>query len=262
LIVIVRCLKEKKMKDKAIIITGANGNVGSYFAQQYLKLDENLILIIHKNEHRIGELKKDFPKKIRIVQTDIQNLIKLEQDLSQIIEETNWQPDRLVHTATIHSYDFQPLVQSDPELWKKIINTNLVGTFNILKSVLPYFKENDYGKIVLFGSNVTRIGLPKGSAYSASKAGIANISRTLASEEAGNNIIINTVSPGPIKIDDSHFSESYRKFREQYYSEKIREIPLKRCASFEDIFGLCKFLLSEENSYITGEEFFVTGGKL
>ncbi len=250
------------MKNKAIIITGANGNVGSYFARQYLKLDENLILIIHKNEQRIIDLKKDFPKKIKIIQTDLQNLPKLEQDLSQIIDEINWQPDRLVHTATIHSYDFQPLVKTDPELWKKIINTNLVGTFNILKSVLPYFKKQKYGKIVLFGSNVTRTGLPKGSAYSASKAGIANISRTLASEEAGSNIIINTVSPGPIKIDDSHFSESYRKFREQYYSEKIREIPLKRCASFGDIFGLCKFLLSEDNSYITGEEFFVTGGKL
>jgi NAD(P)-dependent dehydrogenase (short-subunit alcohol dehydrogenase family) len=128
--------------------------------------------------------------------------------------------------------------------------------------VLPYFKQKKYGRIVLFGSNVSRIGLPRGTAYSASKAAISNLCRSVAVEEATDKIIINTISPGPIKIDESHFSESYRKFREEYYKEKLKEIPLKRCATFEDIFGLCRFLISEENSYITGEEFFVTGGKL
>ena len=250
------------MKKKAIIITGANGNVGSYFARQYLELGENLILFIHEQEHRISQLKQNYSQKVKVIRSDLNNLEKLEEDLSAIVKETHWQPDRLIHTATIHSHDFQPLVDTDPELWNKIIKVNLIGTFNVLKCVLPYFKKNQYGKIVLFASNVTRIGLPNGSAYSASKAGIANIGRTLAAEEAESNIIINTVSPGPIKIDDSHFSESYRIFREQYYKEKIREIPLKRCASFKDLFGLCKFLLSEENSYITGEEFFITGGKL
>ena len=250
------------MEDKAIIITGANGNVGSYFARQYLKLGENLILLFHNADHRIIDLQKAFPGNIKLIKADLRNLISIEQNLSQTVDETNWQPNRLIHTATIHSYDFQPIVKTDPELWKKIIDINLVGTFNILKAVLPYFKKNKDGKIVLFGSNVTRIGLPKGSAYSASKAAISNICRTLAVEEAADNIIVNTISPGPIKIDNSQFSESYRKFREEYYKVKLKEIPLKRCASFEDIFGLCKFLLSKENSYITGEEFYVTGGKL
>jgi 3-oxoacyl-[acyl-carrier protein] reductase len=176
--------------------------------------------------------------------------------------QTGWIPDRLIHTATVRSHDFKPLVATDPQLWTEIIQTNVLGTFNLLKSVLPYFIENSYGKIVLFASNVTRIGLPKGSAYAASKAAIANLSRTLAAEEAKHNIIVNTVSPGPIKIDESSFSESYRKFREEYYKEKVEEIPLKRCATFDDLLGICNFLLSEENSYITGEEFFITGGKL
>ncbi len=247
---------------KTIIITGANGNVGSYFAAQYLELGENLLLIIHEKDHRIIGLKKKYPKQIQIIKTDLIDLEALKKKLNKAIKETGWQPGRLIHTATKRSHDFKPLVDTDPEIWKQIVLMNLVGTFNILKSVIPYFRKNKYGKIVLFGSNVTRIGLPKGSAYSASKAGIANISRTLAAEEAKNNIIINTVSPGPIKIDDSQFSESYRKFREEYYNKNIRDIPLKRCASFEDILGLCKFLLSKENSYITGEEFFITGGKI
>ena len=250
------------MKKKAIIITGANGNAGAYFARKFLESGQNLILLIHKNKQRLQDIQQEFAKNFRIIKGDLTDLPSLQNKFSKVIKETGWIPDRLIHTATKRSHDFKPLADTDPELWQQIINMNLVSTFNILKCVLPYFKKNNYGKIVLFGSNVTRIGLPKGSAYSASKAGIANISRTLAAEEAASNIIINTVSPGPIKIDDSQFSESYRKFREEYYKKKIREIPLKRCASFEDIFGLCRFLLSEENSYITGEEFFITGGKI
>ena len=250
------------MKNNAIIITGANGNVGSFFAKKYCELDENLILIIHKSDHRIKELAKNNSERIQVIQIDLSNYSALKTKLANIITDTGWKPDRLIHTATARSNVIKSLADSDPELWKNIINANLVGTFNILKTTLKYFKENSNGKIVLFGSNVSRIGLPKGSAYAASKAGIANIGRTLATEEAANNIIVNTVSPGPIKIDDSQFSESYRKFRQEYYEEKLREIPLKRCASFQDIFGLCEFLLSKDNSYITGEEFFITGGKI
>lgn len=248
------------MNNNAVIITGANGNVGSFFAQKLLKENLNLILLIHKLDHRVQDLKTD--QRCRIVHTDLIDLEDLQRKMAEVISQTGWIPSKLIHTATERSHDFKPLVETDPELWKYIIELNLVGTFNILKTVLPYFIKNRKGKIVLFGSNVTRVGLPKGSAYAASKAGIANIGRTLAAEEAKNNIIINTISPGPIKIDDSQFSESYRKFREEYYKETIREIPLQRCASFEDIYGLCRFLLSDENSYITGEEFFVTGGKV
>ncbi len=250
------------MKNKAIIITGANGNVGSYFALKFLKLGEKLILLIHKNQHRLQDMIKEYPDQIALVKADISDYTTLEKNLNSTIKTANWIPKALVHTVSIRNSDFQPLVKSDINLCKKIIDVNLNGTFNILKIVIPYFKKEKYGKIILFGSNVTRIGLPRGSAYAASKAALANISRSLAYEEAASNIIINTISPGPIRIDESHFSESYREFREKYYKEKIKEIPLKRCASFEDIFGVCKFLISEENSYITGEEFFITGGKL
>lgn len=250
------------MDKNAIIITGANGNVGSYLANKYCDLGENLILVIHKSDQRIRELVTENSDRLKILQVDLVNYKELHTKMAEIIKETDWKPDRLIHTATARNNIIKSLADSDPELWKNTINANLVGTFNILKTTLKYFKKYSNGKIVLFGSNVSRIGLPKGTAYSASKAGIANIGRSLASEEAANNIIVNTVSPGPIKIDDSHFTESYRKFREEYYKEKLRDIPLKRCASFQDIFGLCEFLLSKDNSYITGEEFFITGGKI
>jgi NAD(P)-dependent dehydrogenase (short-subunit alcohol dehydrogenase family) len=250
------------MGNKTLIITGANGNVGSYLASRFLQRGRKLILIVHKNKQRIEDLEATNPQTVRVLAADLSKLERVKQKFDQIIEQTGWQPTELIHTSTARSHDFQALVNTDEHLWQRILMVNIMGTYNILKTVLPYFKQKKYRRIVLFGSNVSRIGLPRGTAYSASKAAISNLCRSVAVEEATDKIIINTISPGPIKIDESHFSESYRKFREEYYKEKLKEIPLKRCATFEDIFGLCRFLISEENSYITGEEFFVTGGKL
>ena len=136
------------------------------------------------------------------------------------------------------------------------------NTYSALKIVLPIMKKNKFGRIVLFGSNVSRIGLKNGSAYAASKSAISSICRSVAMEEGANNIIINTISPGPIKIDDSHFSEEYKIFREEYYKNELQNTPLKRTLEVKDVFGVTEFLLSDKNSFITGEEIFVTGGKL
>ncbi|MCF7913064.1 MAG: SDR family oxidoreductase [Candidatus Cloacimonetes bacterium] len=248
--------------NQAIVITGANGNLASYFNRQALEKGYNLILFYNHQNTRLQALQSEFSQKIRLIKTDFAESKDLKPELDSIIRSTGWQIDALFHCSTARSSDFQSLSDSTPETWERIIDVNVKGTFRILQAVLPYFRQQRHGKIVLLGSNVTRIGLPRGSAYSASKAAIANISRSLAAEEAKYNIFINTISPGPIKIDDSHFSESYRKFREEYYREKMSEIPLKRCASFEDVCGLAWFLISENNQYITGEEFYITGGKL
>ncbi len=249
-------------EQKAIVVTGANGNLASYFNQQALQNGYKLILYYHANDERLLPLLQEFPESIRLVKTNFADPIDLRPEFDRIIDSTGWQPKALFHCSTARSSDFQPLSDSKAETWEKVIDVNVNGTFRILQTVLPHFRRQKYGKIVLLGSNVTRIGLPRGSAYSASKAAIANISRSLATEEAKYNIFINTISPGPIKIDESQFSESYRKFREEYYREKVQEIPLRRCASFEDVCGLAWFLISEDNRYITGEEFFITGGKL
>ncbi len=246
--------------NKALVLTGANGNVGAYLAHKLESQNIKLVLIIHKKQDRIDDLLNS--ENVRMIIADLTKLDDLRTKLNQTFEETGWVPEKLIHTATERNHDIKSLIDTDHDLWSYIIKMNIIGTYNILKCLIPHFRKQQSGKIVLFGSNVSRIGLPKGSAYAASKAAIANIGRTLAIEEADNNIIINTVSPGPIKIDDSQFSESYRKFREEYYNEKLREIPLKRCASFKDIYGVCRFLLSDENSYITGEELFITGGKI
>ncbi len=250
------------MTEKRIIITGANGNIGAALAEKFASSGNSLLLIFNNSCDRISQIEEKYPKRIFCLQANLTNYKELEKKLNTFNVNNSWLPDSLIHTATLRSIDSKPLIESDYNLWGKIIGENISSTFNILKTCLPFFRKNKSGRIVLFGSNVSRIGLKNGSAYAASKAAIANICRSVSIEEAENKILINTISPGPVKIVDAHFSEEYQEFRQKYYQEQLQQIPMKRLVNFNDIYGVCKFLISEENSYMTGEEIFLTGGKL
>ena len=253
----------------AVIITGANGNIGSALAASLAEEGYRLILLYHLSTQRLDALQKQFNTSIIARKADITDLAGLEDIVDKIKTETDFNPKALVHTAALRSIDSASLVDSTPELWEKIITTNLIGTYNILKTMVPLMisKQMDtdpdsFSRIVLLGSDVSRIGLPYGSAYGASKAAISNLTRSLAVELAKDDVLINAISPGPVQIDDSHFPEEYRRFRAQYYEEVLKRTPLQRLAQPADIVSLSRFLISPDNNFITGEEFFITGGKL
>jgi len=254
---------------EAIIITGANGNIGSALASTLAEEGNKLILQYHNSHQRIDKLTEKFSSSIVTIKGDITELDQLEKDLQQAVDDSGFSPLALVHAAAKRSIDSAPLSETTPELWRNIFDTNVIGTYNILKTVIPLMKQRylsartaKQSRIVLLGSDVSRIGLPYGSAYAASKAAVSNLARSLATELAEAGILINTLSPGPVEIDDSHFPETYRRFRAVYYADMLKRTPLKRLARPTDIITLCKFLISEENRYMTGEEFFLTGGKL
>lgn len=250
------------MLNKLIIISGANGNIGNKFAEYFLAQNKKVLMLYHSRNERVKLSKTKFPQNSFSAQIDLTDYLQVEKILLEIISEIGISPGYFIHTASVRSHDSQPLAASNPKVWQNIFESNINSAYNSLRVILPMMQQNRYGKIILFGSNVTRKGLPFGSAYAAAKTAIASIVRSVATEEAQNNILINTISPGPVKIDTSHFSKKYQQFRENYYNEQIKQIPLKRIAEWDDLIGLCQFLLSEKNKYITGEEFFVTGGNL
>ncbi len=254
------------MMTKTTIITGANGNIGSTIAAKLLDQGDSVALIYHGSRNRIDSLIKQYPQNTLSLKADIKDAA-FGNKISSVLTKNRWVADTLVHTAAMRSYDHSSLAESEPSVWREVIETNLLGTYNVLRGILRYFANStqqnqaSLRRIILFGSDVSRLGLPYGSAYSASKAAISNISRSLSVELSKDMILINTISPGPVEIDDSDFPEDYRKFRKQYYQDMLKKIPLKRFAEPEDVAALTLFLISEENRYITGEEFFLTGGK-
>ena len=254
---------------RTVVITGANGNIASDIAGLLAGDGWNLILLYHNTTQRIDRLIENYPNTVRSAGIDILDLEQIEETLSGLFTDSGLQPNALIHTAALRSVDTAPLIDTTPELWSRIIETNVIGTYNILKVMIPYLQGENLAdgddalrRIVLLGSDVSRIGLPNGSAYAASKAAVSSITRSLAHELAGDGILINTVSPGPVSIDDSHFPEEYRRFRAEYYADMVKRTALKRLAKPSDISSFCRFLISSENKYITGEEFFLTGGKL
>lgn len=257
--------------NEAVIISGANGNIGSTLAKSILKDNNiNVVLIYHNNRYRLDPLLKNHCQHIELIHCDIKYLSSLQEKIQKSLNDRKWIPSSLVHTAAMRSIDHNSLLKSDPKIWKEVIDNNIIGTYNILKTYLTCCNDNiqriknreSFFRIVLLGSCVSRSGLPYGSAYSASKAAISNISRSLSVELSENNILINTISPGPVNIDDSQFTPEYREFRKKYYDQTLRDIPLKRFAEPEDVISLILYLISNQNKYITGEEFFITGGKL
>ncbi|HPY97255.1 MAG TPA: SDR family oxidoreductase [Candidatus Cloacimonadota bacterium] len=243
---------------KKLMIIGANSNIGAYLANQYYgKYD--LILHFHKDTKRITDLLKQ--DSVKSVQYDICNYKEISQSIERLFTDKSLYPDAVIFCATERSNDFKKLADTDVELIDRIIATNLTGLCYNLKILMPYLRQKDKASIVLFGSNVSRIGLMQGSVYAATKSAVSNLARSIAKEESSNNILINVISPGPVSIDASHFSEEYRAFREDYYKKQSGLIPLSRVANYTDIYNTIDFLLFN-NSYITGEEIFITGGAL
>ncbi|MCD4652102.1 MAG: SDR family oxidoreductase [Candidatus Cloacimonetes bacterium] len=240
---------------KHVIITGANGNIGYHLANRLLDNRHSLYLFYHEKSDRIERL-ADHPL-VETIQVDLTDTTTIDKHIKRLFQRVH--PDVLIHTAAVRSFDFKPLCESSPEIWEKVITTNILSTYSILRACIPFLRNAKPGRVIIFGSDVSRMGLKNGSAYAASKAALANICRTVAKEEP--DVYINTLSPGPIMIDDSHFDDDYRSFRQNYYAEPKKNIPLKRVAVPEDVIGLSLFLISDENSYISGEEFFITGGK-
>jgi NAD(P)-dependent dehydrogenase (short-subunit alcohol dehydrogenase family) len=240
-----------------VLIVGANSNIGSKIAEFFLGKADNLFLWTHGKSNS-EKLSSSVNSNVKYVYGDISDEKVVESVFLNDLAE--FRIDTFINCATLRSSDFKPLSETSSDLWKKIFDVNVLGLYYLLHKLIPNMRTKG-GNIILFGSNVSRIGLKNGSAYAASKAAIANLTRTIALEEAQNKILINTISPGPVLIDDSHFSEDYRAFRNEYYKKELSQIPIGRLIKIEEIISLIEFL-SFKNSYMTGEEIFLTGGKL
>lgn len=244
---------------RKMMIIGANSNIGAYLARYYQR-DYRLLLHYHQHKERLSDLEGLMG--VQLVQFDIRNQEEIKTQLKQCFSTKKDIPDIIINTTTARSTDFKKLAESELSVYQSIADVNINGTYYLLKNIIPYLRKKERSWVVLFSSNVSRIGLANGAVYSASKAWISNLVRSVAIEEADHHIMINAVSPGPVAIDDTQFSEEYRQFRKEYYQEQLKKIPLQRFVEMGDISHCLDYLISDRNHYITGEEHFITGGSI
>jgi len=147
-------------------------------------------------------------------------------------------------------------VESDPEIWRKVIDINLYGPLNVTRAVLPGMLERESGRIVSLASDAGRVGSSGEAVYAACKGGMISFSKSVAREVARHGITLNVVSPGPSDTPlFARFDESGK-----LAAALERAIPMRRLGQPEDYPGLIAFLISDDASFITGQTVSVSGG--
>jgi len=238
------------LKNKNIIVTGASGGIGNSIIRKLNEAGANILASGTRIE-KLEELKKNF-ENIKILKFDISQSEKIEEFIENATSELGGSLDGLVNNAGITQDNLAIRMSLDE--WQKVININLTSTFLMSKFAIKKMLKNKSGKIVNITSVVGHTGNLGQANYTASKAGIVAMSKSLAVEYAKKNININCISPGFIKtamtdkIDD--------KFKEVI----ISKIPSARLGEPDDIANAVLFFSSEQSNYINGETLHVNGG--
>ena len=242
--------------DKCALITGATRGIGKQIAITLAKQGYNIALNYRKENEELENTKKEIEKigvQILAVKGDVANFEDCENFVTHVIERFG-QIDVLVNNAGI-TKDML-LMRMKKEDFEQVIDTNLVGTFNVTKNVVPYMMKARSGRIINISSVVGISGNAGQTNYSASKAGIIGFTKSLAKEIASRNILVNAVAPGFIETNMTDV------LKDDVKQEIAKNIPLKRMGTTQDVANVVKFLASDDSSYITGQVINVDGGML
>ena len=238
------------LKNKNIIVTGASGGIGNAIIRKLNEAGANILASGTRIE-KLEELKKNF-ENIKILRFDISQSDKIEEFIENSTNDLGGSLDGIINNAGITQDNLAIRMSLDE--WQKVININLTSTFLMSKFAIKKMLKNKSGKIVNITSVVGHTGNLGQANYTASKAGIVAMSKSLAIEYAKKNINVNCISPGFIKT--AMTDEIDEKFKEVIVSK----IPSARLGEPEDIANAVLFLSSDQSSYINGETIHVNGG--
>jgi 3-oxoacyl-[acyl-carrier protein] reductase len=238
------------LENKNIIVTGASGGIGNAIIKTLNEAGANILASGSRIE-KLEELKDNF-KKIKILKFDISQSDKIEEFIENATSELGGSLDGIVNNAGITQDNLAIRMSLDE--WQKVININLTSTFLMSKFAIKKMLKNKSGKIVNITSVVGHTGNLGQANYTASKAGIVAMSKSLAIEYAKKNININCISPGFIQTAMTD------KINDKFKEVIISKIPSARLGKPDDIANAVLFLISDQSSYINGETINVNGG--
>ena len=239
-----------ELKENNIIVTGATGGIGNSIIKKLYDAGANILATGTKNE-KLEELKKKF-QNIQILKFDISQIDNLENFIENATKQLGGKLDCVVNNAGITQDNLA--IRMSIEEWQKVIDVNLTSTFLISKFAIKKMLKNKKGKIINITSVVGHTGNLGQTNYTASKAGIVAMSKSLAIEYAKKNININCISPGFIKTAMTN------KIDEKFKEVIISKIPSARLGEPEDVANAVIFLASPQSDYINGETLHVNGG--
>ncbi|MFY9221140.1 MAG: 3-oxoacyl-[acyl-carrier-protein] reductase [Blastocatellia bacterium] len=239
---------------KVAIVTGASRGIGRAIVQELAKQGCQIAFNYNKSAEAAEELKKECEASDRQVlayQLDVANFAAV-QEMVKDVKSKLGRIDFLINNAGITNDKLLMRMKEDD--WDSVINTNLKSAFNFCQSIAPIMLKQKYGRILNISSISGVVGMAGQANYSASKAGLIGLSKSLAKELGSRNITVNVLAPGIIETDmTTVLSEDYRK-------KLLEQIPLQRFGQVAELARVAAFLLSDDAQYITGQVIQIDGG--
>lgn len=239
---------------KVALVTGATRGIGKAIALELADNGYDIVLNYRNANDELKQTQKEIEGKnvnCFLVYGDISKFEDCENIAKQAIEEFG-RIDVLVNNAGITRDGL--IMRMKKEDFESVIDTNLTGTFNMTRNVVPFMIKQKNGRIINLSSVVGITGNAGQTNYSASKAGVIGFTKSLAKEVASRNILVNAIAPGFIETDMTKvLSDSVKE-------AILNQIPLKRMGEAKEVAKLVKFLVSDDSKYITGQVINVDGG--
>lgn len=230
-------------QDRVAVITGGSGGIGGAIAQRLC--DEGAIV-------HVLDTKESSLARANYRQVDVSDETAVDGAFD-VIGNATGRIDYLVCCAGI--YRPKPFLELSIEDWRETLQVNLTGYFLCCRAALHFMRPQKFGRIVMFSSMAARTGGAKTAHYAASKGGVLGLMRSLAVESAAENIRVNTISP---VITDTPMPRAV--VSDEYMQSRKTHIPLGRIGDVRDMTEACMFLLSDDSSYVLGQDLRVNGG--
>ena len=239
-------------KNRTAIVTGGAQGFGLNIAQRFLNSGAKVIIwdvdpeMLDKSNKELNS-----PNLISHV-VDVSKYKEVEHFTKEVIKKSNI--DILINNAGITG-PTASLWEYDIEIWKKVVDINLMGTFNCCRAIVPNMIKNNYGRIVNVASVAGKDGNANASAYSVGKAGAIGLTKSLGKELADKNIAVNAVTPAGAK------TRILDQMTKEHVQRMLSKVPRGRFLEVEEFTSLVCWLSSEENTFSTAAVFDISGGR-
>ena len=237
------------LNNRTAVVTGGVQGFGLAVVKRFIASGAKVV-IWDRDQKLLDDLNIDNTIKINI---DISNFDNVSSGFKSTLERVD-KVDILVNNAGIAG----PTVKSweyPNDDWQKIMDINLTGTFNCCKVIIPHMIKNNYGRIVNVASIAGKEGNPNAMPYSASKAGVIALTKSLGKELADKNIAVNCITPAAAK------TRIFDQISQEHIDYMLSKIPRNRFVLVDELASMVSWMASEENSYTTGSAFDLSGGR-
>jgi len=247
-------MASNRFQNKIVLVTGGNSGIGLAAAQAFAK-EGARVVVAGRDPKTLEQAKASIGANAIVVQADVAKLA----DIDRVIAETAKLSGRIdVLFVNAGTGAFLPIEASDEELFDRLVATNVKGAYFTIQKALPHMREGS--SIVINASSVVDMGIPNSSVYTATKAAVASLARSLALELGPRGIRLNVVNPGPTETPIFGRMGLDAETTKAMAAQIIAGVPMKRFGAPEEVARAVLFLASDEASFVHGASLGVDGG--